>query len=87
MFCDGLRSIGWQVDKPQGTMFVWARIPARYGDDDARFCLELMERSGVIVVPGSSFGEMGRGHVRVALVRDEQTLRRAVERIAAADVI
>lgn len=87
VFCDGLRSIGWQVDKPQGTMFVWARIPARYGDDDARFCLELMERTGVIVVPGSSFGEMGRGHVRVALVRDEETLRRAVERIAAADVI
>lgn len=87
VFCDGLNAIGWPVEKPQGTMFVWARIPERYGDDDARFCLELMERSGVIVVPGSSFGEMGRGHVRVALVRDEATLRRAVELIAAADVI
>ncbi len=87
VFCDGLRAMGWPVDKPQGTMFVWARIPERYGDDDARFCLELMERSGVIVVPGSSFGEMGRGHVRVALVRDEVALRRAVERIRDAGVV
>ena len=67
-------------------MFVWARIPGGY-DDDARFCLELMERTGVIVVPGSSFGEMGRGHIRAALVRDEDTLRRAVERIAASGML
>lgn len=87
VFCDGLRDIGWQVDKPQATMFVWARIPERYGGDDAGFFLELMEKSGVIFVPGSSFGEMGRGHVRVALVRDEATLARAVQRIAASGMI
>lgn len=86
VFCDGLNAIGWPVEKPQATMFVWARIPGGY-DDDARFCLELMERTGVIVVPGSSFGEMGRGHIRAALVRDEDTLRRAVERIAASGML
>ena len=86
VFCEGLSRIGWQVEKPQGTMFVWARIPEKY-DDDAAFCLELMERAGVIVVPGSSFGEMGRGHIRAALVRDEATLERAVERIAASGMI
>ena len=86
VFCEGLSRIGWPVEKPQGTMFVWARIPEKY-DDDAAFCLELMERAGVIVVPGSSFGEMGRGHIRAALVRDEATLERAVERIAASGMI
>lgn len=67
--CGGLRSIGWNVPDSQGTMFVWAKIPEGY-ESSADFCMKLMERTGVIVTPGSAFGSNGEGFVRMALVVD-----------------
>lgn len=67
--CGGLRSIGWNVPDSQGTMFVWAKIPEGY-ESSADFCMKLMERTGVIVTPGSAFGGNGEGFVRMALVVD-----------------
>ena len=71
--CGGLRSIGWNVPDSQGTMFVWAKIPEGY-ESSADFCIRLMERTGVIVTPGSAFGSEGEGYVRMALVVDEQMI-------------
>ena len=71
--CGGLRKIGWNVPDSQGTMFVWAKIPEGY-DSSADFCIRLMERTGVIVTPGSAFGSEGEGYVRMALVVDEQMI-------------
>ena len=65
--CGGLRRIGWNVPDSRGTMFVWAKIPEGYASS-ADFCMELMERTGVIVTPGSAFGSNGEGYVRMALV-------------------
>ena len=76
--CSGLRKIGWNVPDSQGTMFVWAKIPEKYGSS-ADFCMELMERTGVIVTPGSAFGKGGEGYVRMALVVDEDTIREVVD--------
>lgn len=71
--CGGLRKIGWNVPNSQGTMFVWAKIPEGY-ESSADFCIRLMERTGVIVTPGSAFGSEGEGYVRMALVVDEQMI-------------
>jgi len=78
--CGGLRRVGWHVPDAQGTMFVWAKIPARY-KSSAEFVIELMGKTGVICVPGESFGERGYGFVRFALVVPPERIEEAVRRI------
>ena len=78
--CGGLREIGWDVPDSKGTMFVWAKLPRGYEDSSA-FTMELMERSGVIVTPGASFGSLGEGYIRMALVLPPQKMREAVAAI------
>ena len=80
ILCDGLGRIGWKLDKPKATMFVWADIPSQF-DSAEDFVMELFDRTGVIVTPGSAFGPLGEGHVRMALVQDEPELLEAVARI------
>ena len=77
--CDGLARIGWPVAKPKGTMFVWAPIPEPFralGSLD--FAVKLAREAGVAVSPGVGFGEGGDGHVRFALVENEQRIGQAV---------
>ena len=76
--CGGLRRIGWNVPDSQGTMVVWAKIPGGY-ESSADFCMKLMERTGVIVTPGSAFGSNGEGYVRMALVVDEETISEIIQ--------
>lgn len=83
--CDGLESIGWERPNAHGSMFVWARLPHGRTDSMA-FVLELMERAGVIVTPGASFGPGGEGFVRIALVQPPEVLRQAVAAIAQANL-
>lgn len=78
--CDGLTSIGWKVERSQGTMFAWARIPEKF-EDDAEFVMTLLEKTGVLCTPGSSFGKLGRGYVRFALVLPAEKIEEAVERV------
>ena len=78
--CDGLASIGWEKPNGKGTMFVWAKIPGNRTDSMA-FCMELMEKAGVIVTPGASFGPHGEGYVRFALVLPPEKIKEAVESI------
>lgn len=83
--CDGLESIGWERPNAHGSMFVWAKLPGGR-TDSAAFVLELMERAGVIVTPGASFGPSGEGYVRMALVMPPERLREVVAAIAAAGI-
>ena len=78
--CQGLRDIGWELPNGKGTMFVWAKIPGGRTDSMA-FCMELMEKAGVIVTPGASFGPHGEGYVRFALVLPPDKIREVVEAI------
>lgn len=71
---------GWTIEKPHATMFVWACIPEAFGSDDTGFCTALRQRAGIIITPGSAFGEGGRGYVRMALVQDEARIREAAAR-------
>ena len=84
--CGGLRRIGWPMEDSEGTMFTWAKIPAGY-TDDVVFVMELVEKSGVLCTPGSSFGSLGKGHVRFALTMPVEKIREAVEAIAASGMI
>lgn len=84
--CGGLRRIGWPMEDSEGTMFAWAKIPAGYTDDVA-FVMELVEKSGVLCTPGSSFGTLGKGHVRFALTMPVEKIKEAVEAIAASGMI
>ncbi|WP_134698565.1 LL-diaminopimelate aminotransferase [Ammoniphilus sp. YIM 78166] len=77
---DGLAKHGWNIEKPKATMFVWARIPE--GWSSSEFAFELLEKAGVVVIPGNAFGQQGEGFVRIALVEEEEVLREAVRRIA-----
>ena len=78
--CRGLCDIGWEVPASKGTMFVWAPLPEGYTDSN-EFCIELMEKSGVICVPGVSFGSLGEGFVRFALVESVPTIKKIVKAI------
>ncbi|MBM7867197.1 aminotransferase class I/II-fold pyridoxal phosphate-dependent enzyme [Heliobacterium gestii] len=78
---DGLARIGWQMDKPKASMFVWAPVPEGFASSFA-FAEELLRETGVLVVPGNAFGERGEGYVRIALVVSEERLAEAVDRIA-----
>lgn len=84
--CGGLRDIGWNVPDSQGSMFVWAKIPEGFESSEA-FVLELMERSGVIVVPGTAFGSLGEGYVRMALVYPVEVIEEAVKAIEDSGII
>lgn len=83
--CGGLRRIGWDVRDSQGTMFVWAKIPEGYASS-VDFCMKLMERTGVIVTPGSAFGSNGEGHVRMALVVNESVIEEIVDVLDASGI-
>lgn len=78
--CDGLEGLGWERPNAHGSMFVWAKLPGGRTDSMA-FCEELMEKAGVVVTPGASFGPSGEGHVRMALVLPPDQIGLAVEAI------
>lgn len=78
--CDGLEGLGWERPNAHGSMFVWAKLPGGRTDSMA-FCEELMEKAGVVVTPGASFGPSGEGHVRMALVLPPDQIALGVEAI------
>jgi LL-diaminopimelate aminotransferase len=84
--CRGLTSIGWNVPDSKGTMFVWAKIPSKY-TNSYEFCMDLMEKTGVICTPGSAFGTLGEGYVRFALVLPVCEINDAVNRIKESGIL
>ncbi len=84
--CGGLRSIGWNVPDSQGTMFVWAPLPEGY-TDSAAFTMELMEKTGMIVTPGSAFGDLGEGYVRMALVHPVPVIEKAIAKVQESGIL
>jgi len=84
--CDGFSSIGWRIERPESTMFVWAVIPEHYKSSE-KFTMELLDRSGVLVTPGSAFGPSGEGYVRMALVQDKAVLQEAVRAVEQSGIL
>ena len=87
--CDGLDRIGWEIEKPKGTMFVWAPIPEPYREmGSIEFASFLVKEALVATSPGVGFGPGGEGYVRFALIENEhrigqavRTLRRALTKL------
>ena len=84
--CGGLRGIGWNVPDSHGSMFVWAPLPQGRTDSMA-FCMELIDKAGVICTPGDSFGPSGEGYVRFALTLPVERIAQAVQAIADSGLI
>jgi len=80
--CDGLARIGWEVEPPRGTMFVWAPIPEPYRDlGSVEFASMLVREAKVATSPGIGFGPGGDGHVRFALIENEQRIGQGVRNL------
>ena len=79
---EGLNRIGWKMQKPKATMFVWAPIPERFRHlNSMDFAMKLLDEAEVCVSPGAGFGQNGEGYVRIALVENEDRIRQAVRQI------
>ena len=82
VLCEGLARIGWNVQKPRGTMFVWAEIPEPFKEmGSLNFATHLLKETNVAVSPGMGFGELGNSHVRFALVENEHRIRQAIRNL------
>lgn len=78
--CGGLRELGFDVPNSAGSMFVWAKIPDNY-NSSTDFCMNLLEKTGVLCTPGNAFGTLGEGYVRFALVLPVDEINEALEMI------
>jgi len=82
VLCEGLNALGWPVEYPKATMFVWARIPEKYRDlGSLEFAKKLIRDANVAVSPGIGFGQYGDDHVRFALIENEHRTRQALRNI------
>ncbi len=82
VLCEGLNAAGWKVEKPKGTMFVWAPIPEQYKHlGSIEFSKKVLSEAKVAVSPGIGFGEYGDQHVRFALIENEHRTRQAIRGI------
>jgi len=86
VLCEGLTRIGWPVDVPKASMFVWARIPEPFASEMSSmdFAAKLLEEADVAVSPGAGFGPAGEGFLRMALIENENRIRQAVKQIGRA---
>jgi alanine-synthesizing transaminase len=79
VLCDGLNAIGWEVERPKATMFVWAKIPEKYREmGSLEFSKLLLQEAKVAVSPGIGFGEYGDEYVRFGLIENEHRTRQAL---------
>ncbi|OEF96043.1 LL-diaminopimelate aminotransferase [Desulfuribacillus alkaliarsenatis] len=76
---NGLEKLGWKINKPKASMFIWARIPEGYTSKE--FAVLLLEQAGIVVIPGDAFGAMGEGYVRIGLVQNNEQLNTAIEQL------
>ncbi|MDR2345882.1 MAG: aminotransferase class I/II-fold pyridoxal phosphate-dependent enzyme [Planctomycetaceae bacterium] len=84
ILCSGLERIGWNVERPRASMFIWQKIPNEFlanKTSSFEFAMKLLREADVLVSPGSAFGEAGEGYIRMAIVEKDDRLRQAVRQI------
>jgi LL-diaminopimelate aminotransferase len=81
---DGLSSLGYAVDRPRATFYVWIAVPE--GHTSASFASALLSKLGIVMTPGTGFGRHGEGYIRAALTVDLSRVKEAVERIASSNL-
>lgn len=76
---EGLQKIGWEIESPKASMFVWGQIPQQFRmNGSLEFAKSLVTKARVAVSPGIGFGDAGEGYVRFALIENEQRIRQAL---------
>ncbi|MBN1817813.1 MAG: aminotransferase class I/II-fold pyridoxal phosphate-dependent enzyme [Sedimentisphaerales bacterium] len=82
--CEWIERIGWHVEKPRASMFVWTRVASEHlaGKGSIDYAMDLLEGANVAIAPGRAFGENGENHMRIALVENEHRLRQAMRNIS-----
>lgn len=75
---DGLNSLGWDIEYPKATFYIWAPVPPSYTSQ--KFVTYLLEKTGVLAVPGSGYGKHGEGYIRLSITADKEKLKEAVAR-------
>jgi len=80
ILCDGLNALGWRVEKPKASFYVWARLPDGITSDEA--ATDLLEHGGVVAIPGTGYGDAGEGYIRMSLTLPTERVEEAVRRIA-----
>jgi LL-diaminopimelate aminotransferase len=85
MLVNGLKELGWEIDSPKASMFVWAKIPE--GFTSTTFTMDLLQKANVVVTPGVAFGKWGEGYVRIALVQPESEILAALENISKSRIL
>lgn len=90
LLCDGLNSIGWKVNKPKATFYVWSRVP-NPNMTSAEFCGELLKKAHIVAIPGNGYGDKGEGYVRMSLTlmgdKNGERFAEAVKRIAESGLV
>ncbi|MDO5437557.1 MAG: aminotransferase class I/II-fold pyridoxal phosphate-dependent enzyme, partial [bacterium] len=76
-----LKSLGYDVKMPKAAFYLWIKIPPRYNGDSKKFADELLEKSGIVLVPGEAFGDLGKGYVRISVVASDENLDNVIERM------
>ncbi|MCD8024680.1 MAG: aminotransferase class I/II-fold pyridoxal phosphate-dependent enzyme [Candidatus Gastranaerophilales bacterium] len=80
-FTDGLIQLGYDVKMPKAAFYLWMKIPPRYDGNSKKFADDLLEKSGIVLVPGEAFGSLGKGWVRISVVASEEDLSSVIERM------
>lgn len=82
---DGLNELGWKLDAPKSTMFVWAPIPPKW-TSSAEFCEYVLEQCGVVISPGNAFGASGEGFFRIAMTNEVPRIKEVFKRMREKDI-
>ncbi len=75
----GLRELGWELEQPKASFYLWIRVPGK--QTSSQFAALLLEKAGIVATPGNGFGDAGEGYIRMALTVDESRLKEAIERL------
>lgn len=81
----GFKELGWPIDEnslPHTTFYLWLPVPRKY-NSSFKFCEDLLEKSGIVIVPGDAFGEYGQGYFRVSIVCSDEQLQEVIDRMKA----
>ena len=81
MVVDALNQNGWSLDKPKGTIYIWAPVPEKYNGSSGEFATDLLEKTGVVITPGLGYGQWGEGYFRISLTYPDEVLEKALSRI------
>ncbi len=79
MVVEAFKTLGIDVKRPKATYYIWARVPKGYTSSD--FCEKLIEETGIVVTPGSGFGDEGEGYFRISITISEDKIAEAAKRL------